>query len=468
MPVLTDRERALERAVLLHVAIMAVGSTWAFGGNAPWARTMIALWGSASLPLLVLLIRDETARRHCLPTVLHGLWPLLAFNLLVLISCGIPNFRPIKDAGDTLFIPEAVSAWLPSSARPHLSAYGLWVFDAIYLTAFNLLLAFKSRHTFRLLLLMLAGNALALAVFGTLQKLVHATGLYFGLQTSPQPRFFASFIYANHWGAYIVLMMAAALGLWFHFLRRYSTRELLHSPATLALITLALLAISAPLSGSRSASLMTLALLAIALGQWSLTVLKRRRYTRLTALWPIVAALMFFGLVCIVTLDLGRQVITGRWDDTREQLATMRRTDSIGGRMVLYRDTWHMARQRWLFGWGMGSYPTVFYLYNTQQISPVDHLPNYYHDAHSDWLQSVAEVGVVGTVLLGLCAVVPWWWRRHTVRRSPISLWLLGGCGTLLMYAWVEFPFGNTAVVVAFWICFFTALQYGRVDRAHS
>jgi hypothetical protein len=39
------------------------------------------------------------------------------------------------------------------------------------------------------------------------------------------------------------------------------------------------------------------------------------------------------------------------------------------------------------------------------------------------------------------------------------------GCGGLLLaYAWVEFPFGNAAVVCAFWTVLFTACIYGRID----
>ena len=38
---------------------------------------------------------------------------------------------------------------------------------------------------------------------------------------------------------------------------------------------------------------------------------------------------------------------------TEEQIATMRAEGSIGSRLALYADTWHMARDRPWFGWGM-------------------------------------------------------------------------------------------------------------------
>jgi hypothetical protein len=40
---------------------------------------------------------------------------------------------------------------------------------------------------------------------------------------------------------------------------------------------------------------------------------------------------------------------------------------------------------------------------------------------------------------------------------------LLAGCGLLAIYAVVEFPFANPAVMEAFWLCFFTALRYRKL-----
>lgn len=457
-------ELRLERWTLTHVGGLCAGAAWAYGGNADWSRNACAVWASLGIVLTLLLVRETWRRRHCLPRMLHALWPLAAFNLLVLASLAWPNFRAVHDGTLVLYVPADASPWLPSTARPAISAHALWLFDAIYLSAFNLVLAVRRRGALRALLLALAVNALALSVFGTLQKLVHAPGLYFGLQPSPQPRFFASFIYANHWGAFALLMLAAALGLWFHFLRRHTLRELSHSPAMLVLLAVGALAISAPLSGSRSASAMALLALGAAVLRWILLVRRQRRGSRSSSAGLALGAVAALAVLILVAYDLGRHVIAARVTDTRKQIAELHHSDE-DSRLILYRDTWRMARARWLFGWGLGSYPTVFYLYNTQQISPVDGLPHYYHDAHSDWLQAVAEVGVTGTALLALCGAVPCWLARRRLGRSPLSIWLLGGCGLVLAYALVEFPFGNTAVVIAFWLCFFAALQYVRAEH---
>jgi O-antigen ligase len=140
----------------------------------------------------------------------------------------------------------------------------------------------------------------------------------------------------------------------------------------------------------------------------------------------------------------------------------MQARGSIGGRATLYGDTWRMAQDKLWFGWGMASYPHVFTLYNTQKS--VDKLPVFYHDAHSDWLQAVAEHGLVGTALLALAGVLPLGSLRRRHFTSPLPAYLLGGCALVLLYAWIEFPFGNTAVVLAWWLCFFCGVHHARLQ----
>jgi uncharacterized membrane protein len=47
-----------------------------------------------------------------------------------------------------------------------------------------------------------------------------------------------------------------------------------------------------------------------------------------------------------------------------------------------------------------------------------------------------------------------------------VPAYLLAGCGLILLYATVEFPLGNLAVVLTWWVCFFSAVHYARLyDR---
>ena len=48
-------------------------------------------------------------------------------------------------------------------------------------------------------------------------------------------------------------------------------------------------------------------------------------------------------------------------------------------------------------------------------------------------------------------------------RPGAVPGYLLAGCGLVALYALVEFPFANPAVMEAFWLCFFTAVRYHKL-----
>ncbi len=455
--------RPIEWAVLLHVGSMVAFGTWAFGGGADWVRTALACWGSISVLPLLMFVREKPNRAERGLRPLLWLWPLAALNVLTLVACLSPSFRSVSLGIETMLVRIERPPWLPSSARPAIAVYELWLFNALYLSAFNLLLVIRQRRALRGLLIFMGANALALAVFGTVQKLTHSSGLFFGLVPSPQEFFFASFIYHNHWGSFAILMTAAALGLVWHFARRREDRDFLHSPAMTWIIIVLVLAAAVPLSGSRSTSMLMLLLLGGASLHVLARMVRRRRRFKESIVLPLAGAIAAGALAVGGVWFVARDSIAVRFEKTREQVATMRAEGTVGARAILYRDTWHMARDKLWFGWGTGSYPHVFQLYQTIKPNPTDRLPIYYADAHSDWLQSAAEHGLVGTALLGLCAWVPLAGLRLRHFYSPVAGYLLAGCCLVLLYAWVEFPFGNAAVVLSWWLCFFSAVRYARL-----
>lgn len=453
--------RPLEWIVLGHVGIFFVAITWAFGGAADWLRLYFGWWGGLGALLTLTALQDREARNTGRLWALTWLWPLAAFNAFVLIGCLNPSFRPIQFGPETMLVNSGGRPWLPSSAQPALGLGALALFDGTWISCFNLVLVIRQRRALRGLLLVAAANTFALAVFGTVQKLAQAKGLFFDLVDSPQKSFFASFVYHNHWGAFIVLMLAACLGLIWHYTRRSESRDLFHTPAFGGLVAVFFLAVTVPLSTSRSCTVLAAVLLAGALLHWLVRLVEKRRRCQESMALPIAGALAALVLAGAGVWQVASGTIAARVAKTREQFDDMRERGDIGSRGLLYRDTWRMARDKLWFGWGMGSYPHVFTLYNSQRS--VDKLPVFYRDAHSDWLQALAEHGLVGSSLLALCALVPLGRLRARHLASPLPCYLLAGCTLLLLYAWVEFPFGNLAVNLTWWLCFFCAIHYARL-----
>ena len=464
---------SIELVTLVHVGAAAIFAAWAFGGNAAWSRTLLAWWGSLSVFIAIAAIDSRKTRQpgalHIMLHPLRWLWPLALFNVVVVVSACNPSFRELASNTGPMLVRCTEIAWLPSSARPGLALRALWLFDGTYLTCFNLAFVIHQRRALRGLLLVLGASALALSIFGTFQMLAKADGLYFGLVKSPNPVFFASFIYHNHWGAFILLMIAACLGLVWHFSRRSGReyRNFWHSPAFVGLVLVFFLVATIPLSSSRSSSLLAIMLLGGTFLHWIVRLIRKRRVYHESSVLPIAGACLVLAIAGAAIFWLARPAIEKRLSQTQSQITQMRTQGSIGGRAILYRDTWRMARDQLWFGWGMSSYPTVFFSYNTQESSNPQ-LPLYYADAHSDWLQSVAEVGLVGTVLLGLHGVIPLLALRRRHLGSPLPGYLFGGCGLVLLYALIEFPFGSPAVVFTWWLCFFVAVRYVDLESGSS
>ena len=460
---MNSRFARIESFTAFQVVVLGVFSTWAFGGGAGWATTVISLLGSLAPFITLAAVRERRTTGQLSGTPFLLLLPLLAFNALVLISTLQPSLRIAFIEGANVYVPRAdLSAW-PSSARPELALKQLWLFDAIALTCFNLLFAIRRKRTLRTVLLVLATNALTLAVFGSVQKFVGASGLFFGHVASPNTSFFASFIYHNHWGAFAVLMLAVCLGLLFNLRPWTGYRDFWHSPALAAVVAIFFLAVTIPLSASRSCSMLAVVLLAAALIHGLRRVAQYHKTEGKPTFGPSISLAVTVLIAFTALIGLTREVIETRTADTQAQLAHMQTIGSLGARAQLYHDTWRMAGEQPWFGWGLGSYGTVFSFYNTQ-TSPIDKLPVYYADAHSDWLQLFAETGAIGTLLfLGFLLAPLLTLRRRTITTLP--RYLFAGCGLILLYACIEFPFGNPAVTLTFWICYFAAVRWAQLDQ---
>ncbi len=455
----------LEKGVLFHFGSLLVFTTWAFGGQAPWVRQGIAGWGAGGVLLFIVacLRRKKSGSEQSWPA-LRYLWPLWLYDMLVIGSCFNPGFKEVVIAGEPSLVMADPIPWLPTAARPWLAWKELWQFNVIVLSCFNLFLVLPGRRFVRGVLFLIGGNAVVLAVFGTFQKLVGAPGLWFGLVPSPNARFFSTFIYHNHWGAFVLLSTAACLALFFQVFRRGGQRDIWHSPVLLGAVVTVLLAASVPLSASRSCTVLVGLLLLGALTHFLFRLIRRQRERHASVALP-VASLILAALVAAAAIAyLGRGAIAQRLQQTTAQLAPGAREVTFGSRLTLYRDTWRMAAEKPWFGWGLESYAHVFRVFNTQRAAELWLWIPFYAEAHNDWLQSLAEVGFVGTGLLALLVLVPVGaipWRRVD---SVVPRYLLAGCGLVLLYAWVEFPFANPAVMLTFWANFYCALRYARLD----
>jgi O-antigen ligase len=136
------------------------------------------------------------------------------------------------------------------------------------------------------------------------------------------------------------------------------------------------------LSGSRGGMLAMLVELTV-LG---IVLSRQRKSVR------IVIGLAAFAIVLVSLLTwLGGKELTTRVSSISKES----RSEISGGmRSSIDRDTVRMFRDKPLFGWGLGTFPTVYPQFRTFYTN------FFVNEAHNDYLQMLAEMGIIGFAVL--------------------------------------------------------------------
>lgn len=338
----------------------------------------------------------------------------------------------------------------------------------------------SSRRLIRALLSVIVFNGALLAVAGTLQKLNYEPGDHvleiWGIWNAPEPRYyFSSFSYKNHWSAFALLGMCAAIGLAWGEWRRWGVWAWKRPLAPCCLAAASLIAVSIPLSGSRSGTGLLAALLllvAVALAwSWSRRALSHGGrllgfMTGIGACLVVMSGLVWFGA------GLHRETKSEAINNTLQQWEALRE-GKPPLRYFLWKDTWKMFLDRPVFGHGLGSLRALYPLYESPEYRQErEHGLEYAHrelkpqteHSHSDWLQYLAETGVVGVALLASVPLLALWGQR-TRMRSPVGNWALVGALLFGLYAMVDFPTRTPAALLTFMLVFALGHRYAVLEQ---
>lgn len=434
----TARSPLVGRLAVIHAAALMLFLAWRFGGMEPLARA-IAGWAVLPAPVLTALAW-RAAGRDSRRQFRWILVPVLLLAAQVIASAFNPNMRVLKLWGEVGLAARPHLAWLPSSPYPQATLADFGLNLGLLLVALNLMLAHPSRRWLRALASGIALNTAALAATGTLFKLSGATTIL-GRTPSPNPNFFATFVYHNHWGAMALLGAGAAAGLAFYHNRR-RTEGFWQSSAPFWLLVAAVILLAIPLSSGRSS---TFAALAFA-GACGILLLRDTGRGRLRLAAGLLAAAAAGAVVVFV---LAQRTLRNEYAETTRLVSELRQGGIGDARRVIYGDTWRLIRERPWFGWGWESFQYVYpRVQSPIPLMQTQQREQYVLDAHSDWLQLPAEVGVTGTAFV-LAALAGWLrWAGPRGWRGPPSREFLLACGALALLAMVDFPAACPAVVL--------------------
>ena len=462
--------------MLWVVAAHLVFLPWALGTMRLWAQ-WISL-GFAGVGFVLALVPREYSEEHTgsnrfrlimWPKLIK--FPLFWIGLALLAYITLQGLNPSwqytrHPAGGWYIVPIANIEWLPTSVRAPFKIAGPWrqllIYGAAWLTVCTLWVGFTRRRTVQLLLITLAANGLALAVFGIAQRMLGNERIFWFV-TSPNPSFFASFIYKNHAGAYLLLALAITCGLAGWYYLRGLRRMEKSNPSGVFAFAATCIAVSILTSYARGVTVVMLLFLVACVATFLVHQFGSKSENRK----PVVAVVLL--LVFGYFLKTGLEAVQSHEAWNRLHVGLTRQDTSLASRELASQATLEMLRERWSRGVGAGSFRFAFPRYQHRYPKLVknefgEH--QYWEYAHNDILQIPAELGV-GGMLIGLAAIA--WIGASLVRSyfwaSPLSACMVFGTVALVCYSWWDFPFYCPAVIVTSLVVVIIAVIWARFEE---
>lgn len=384
---------------------------------------------------------------------------------------------PGIDIGKFDVRPSPYHHWLPSGLRAPFSAadttqppMNAWrqmmSLAAPWLLFCSLHLGLRRRRGYVTLAWISVLAACGIGAFGFLNQL--SSGTILGYPVPYNTTCFGTFISRNHAGVYLYLHAALALGLTFWHIRRAGENALRGGPHLVAAFFAFGLALLATLTGSTAAAAAVLVLFALALPLVYYFGFPGSRGSRRQIILITGAAMLLSALAILIAADL--KPVADRFKAKAESYQATGTDD----RAPLRRATWALISdggwqgRAWV-GYGAGSYCWISPPYQARQkeLQRDGHLFYRAVHAHNDWLEMLADWGVLG--LLPVLVALAWLGRR--LARAfhaghPESMPLALGLLILLLHAWVDLLFWFTPLM--FTAAFVVAMMTCLTDQSSS
>lgn len=348
------------------------------------------------------------------------------------------------------------TSWLPTSIEAPFANMNAWrmltIYSAPWLLACALWTGLTRRMGIQTIFTVVVANGVVLSLIAIIQKMSGAEKILWFIKT-PASYFHGTFVYKNHAGTYFNIILACAVGLaiWHHVrgLRRLERG----SPAPIFAFSVIVIGACVLLSASRAAMILLGAYFLVG----TIIYLIWRSRSRTTG--PGNPAFTGLVAVCTVLLLAGMTYalnLSSAIDQFKALATPTIYKSSVTMRVQAREATYDLFRDNAVTGWGAGSFRHAFPVY--QQSYPEilragsDYSSYFFWEyAHNDYLQALAELGVIGFLFPVLALI---WATIKFCRLGPLiqpGLALIGlGLGVTLVHAWVDFPLYNPAILGTF------------------
>ena len=431
-----------DRAAFWLLAALVMLAPMPLGSNRPWAWALLEM-GIFGAGLLWLAGYAQHEAR--LPPALGAARPaivLLALWLLFLLL----QWVPMPAEWVRFLSPEAAALqgaanflnpdrWITLSLDPHAS-FVFWLKSCAYAVAFVLALALvRTRRRLAWLCLAIVASGMLQAYYGSVMHLAKVDINVLGMPIPHSSQASGAYVNRNHLAGLLELSLAVGIGLmiaqledrpgrsWRDFFR--DTVALLISRKAALRLVLVIMVIALVMTRSRMgntaffASLLVAGVLGLALSRHA----------------PRGTVLLIGSLIVI---DI---VIVGAWFGVERTVARIAETTVLDAEVKMDPSVYalQIVRDYPLVGTGGGTFYTAFTRYRGEDIGA------FFDHAHNDYIQFLAETGVIGSVLIGLfalaaifCAVLAQARRRDPLARG-VAFGVVMGVTAIGIHSTVDF-----------------------------
>ncbi len=369
--------KILDNTIAGGLLVLVAFTALAFGTVEPWLIALFEL--GATLILLLWAVKAVIDKRLAVSVPATAL-PLMFFVALALVEC----------------ISYTASDGQRVSLSKDVDATRSTVMMLIFLLVSFIIAAnfFASRERFGTLVRFLIIYGVALALFGLIQNFTWE-GRVYGFRVTKAGLAFGPFINRNHFAGYMEMLIPVPVSL---ILARVVHRQswMFYGFAA-AVMGLALV-----MSNSRGGMISLMAgLIFMAVASSQLRRNKERRQGSTASVLKRVGAVAAIGAAIFIgVIWIGAEEVVRRAGETIDLVRGANQQEVYTSREWIWKDTWKMVRANPLLGVGIGAYETVYPTYATGDD------PYFRTDfAHNDYLQILADAGIVGG-LLALCFIV--------------------------------------------------------------
>jgi O-antigen ligase len=450
--------------LLVIVSCATIGTLcWLFGGLRPVGNLAALLLGAVACATQFWPQKDLNGPSigGRLRLLLRS--PVFWFGLAFLLYTSIQAFNTAwtfkLDGTHWRIIPKTHLPWLPAGVGAPFPLMNEWrelmVHAGLFLWVCALLVGINHRRSWQWMFWFIAINATIMVAAGIIVRLSSDTSQILGVFPTTSPSFFGSFGYRNHAAAFLngSLSVAAAIGI-ISLIR--SQKRLRRSSVGYASVFFCLACLAGVvLTLSRGGALMSV----IPAGVAGFSLLRTGSFWKnwkvlSIAVLLIAAFALFVG--SLVWRAMPEDDAADRWETLSRELGSVVETGELSRisdrnfrlRTNFISATWDYFCERPIYGWGGGAFRWTFY--PTQQLYPVLAIRGYssgkdeglirfgLNHAHTDWLQFLAEYGLVGTffaasALLALALPALQGWPR-----METSV-LLAGAFAIFLHAGFDF-----------------------------